>query len=360
MPKKGECRTPKPTVEKQATPADSPPPQDLRGWVRHLEIEFLKQASFPGTKVPQWALSTLHSMRKGAKDFETRCWSLPNRQEIERIAGDLPKEITFQEALSERLLIVWADEVLWRLIRTGQQHPPPPPHTIDDYVRGFLVSKYHLQLPFPPCVWLEMVRQPRERAFLFQLMVLTAPRFFWVQSPDPEKDLDRKWRAALSRDMLGDLLKKYVHNPGQDWRPALCVQVAREDYPNEVLEWLRLAVNRLADDIAYIIQHPDRFDARRAPPVAHRIRNLREAKVIEGMVDLLRRDAGLSDNALAEEFMSGAAAAGRKLANQFKGKITAADRRLAKEARRLGFYREGLPVKLHKSFGDKNAPRTSA
>jgi hypothetical protein len=335
----------KPTGEKQTAPAHPQPPKTLRGWIRHLEIEFLKRASFPDTKVPQWALGTLHSMREGAEGFEACCWSLPSRQEIERIAGDLPKEITFQEALSERLLIVWADEMLWRLIRTGQQHHPPPPHTIDDYVRGFLVSKYHLQISFTASVWLEMLRQPLERAYLFGLMVLMAPRFFWVQSPNPGKDLEAKWRAALSHDMLGDLLNKYVHNPGQDWRPSLCVQIARAGFPKEVLEWLRLAINRLADDIAHIIQHPDRFDARRAPPVGHRLRRFSEAKAIEEMVVLLRRDAGLSDNALAK---------------QYKGRITAADRKLAREARLLAFYRDGLPVKFHKSFGDKNAPKTSA
>ena len=138
--------------------------------------------------------------------------------------------------------------------------------------------------------------------------------------------------------MLGDLLYKYVQNPAQDWRPSLIIEAEEECYPKEVLQRLQSAVETLAEDLAYIIRHPKRFDARRAPPVAHRMRELKVAKDIENMVVRLRSDGQMADGALAKQCL---------------GRITAAGRKFAKEARQLAFYREGLQVKFHKSFGQK-------
>ena len=176
-----------PSTAKLAAPSESPPPQDLQGWIRHFESEFLKRAALPGTKAPRWAVRTLHGIRKRAKDSETDCWLSPDRQEIERIAGHLPMESTFHEALKDRLLILWADEELWMLIRKGQVNTPPPPHTTDDYVKAWLAHKYRLQFPFAPSVWLEMVRQPVQRAILFDVLLLSAPRFFWSSRLTPRK-----------------------------------------------------------------------------------------------------------------------------------------------------------------------------
>ncbi len=273
-------------------------------------------------------------MREDAMNFSTWCWEKPRRSVIEQFAGDLPKEVTYWEALKERLLIVWADEKFWRIIRNGLKHPPPVPHTIDDYIYSWLLQKYHLAIQIPASVWCEMACQPVERSYLFDLLVLSAPKFFWVQSRDPENDLPAKWRTELSPEKLGSLLNKYVQNPVQDWRPSLVL----EEFPTEVMEWLRFAVNRFADDIAYVIQHPGRFDARRAPPVPHRTRGLGEVKAIEDMVDRLRCDGQMSDGALAKQTM---------------GRITAAGRKLAREARLLALHRDGLPVKFHKSRAEK-------
>ena len=328
-------------VEKQAAPVGASPLLDLAGWIEYLETEFFKVRAHPDGKGLQSAQRILQAMREGAKDSNSDCWKKINRHTIEQVAGDLPDRDTFPEALRERLLIVWADNIFWRIIRNGPKLPPASVPTVDDYVRSWLVHKYHLTIPIPASVWREMVAQPIQRAYLFGLLVCLAPRFFWVQSQVPKDDLPAKWRDKLSCDNLGALLNKYVQNPVQNWRPSL----ALEDYPEEVLEWLRFAVNRLADDIAYVIQHPGRFDARRAPPVPHRMRGLGEVKAIEDMVERLRCDGQVSDGALAKQTI---------------GRITAAGRRLAREARLLACYRDGLPVKFHKSRGDKNTPTSSA
>lgn len=329
-----------PHAEKQAAPVKLPPLQNLAGWIEHLETEFLKGMARPDGKRLQSAQRILQSIREGTKHSQSRRWERPNRPSIEQIVGDLPEQLTFSEALSERLLIVWADHKLWRIIRADQRQLPSP-HTIDSYVHTWLACKYHLNMDIPASVWREMACQPDQRAYLFELLVLSAPKFFWVQSPDPKNDLPTEWRNKLSRENLGALLNKYVQNPVQDWRPSLVM----EGYPEEVLEWLRFAVNKLAKDIAYVIQHPERFDARRAPSVPRRVRKLKEVKAIEDMVVLLRHDGQVSDGALAKQSM---------------GRITAAGRKLAREARLLARYRDGLSVKFHKSRGDKNTPRSSA
>ena len=85
----------------------------------------------------------------------------------------------------------------------------------------------------------------------------------------------------------------------------------------------------------------DLYVAHRAPSTRHRTRKLSEAKSLEEMVIILRSDPGISDYALAKQAM---------------GRMTAAGRKLGKEAKMLAFYRDRLPVKFHKSAGDKNAP----
>jgi hypothetical protein len=312
------------------------PSKDLESWIKHLEQEFLKQARRFGAKWQQTATLVLGQMRKSAEDFKSWCWEKPNRISIQKYTGDLPKELTYWEALKERLLIVWADEKFWLLIRKGLKYPPSP-HTVDDYIYSFLLHRYHLAIPIPASVWCEMVLRPAERAYLFDLLVVSAPKYFWIQSRDPKNDLPAKWRTELSSEKLGALLNKYVQNPVQDWRPSLVL----EGYPTEVLEWLRFAVNRLADDIAYVTRNPERFDARRAPPVAHRLRSLSEVKAIEEMVERLRYDGQVSDGTLAKQSL---------------GRITAAGRKLAREARLLAHYRDCLPVKFYRRRGDKNAP----
>jgi hypothetical protein len=326
--------------EKHAAPVESSPPQNLAGWIEYLETEFLKLTPNIDGEVLQLSQRMLQTMRQAGKDFNSRVWEKPNRQWIEQIVGDLPKQPTFSEALNERLLIAWADPKLWRIIRADPKYLPRP-HTIDDYIQSWLLHRYHLAIQIPASVWCEMVSQPAQREYLFGLLILVAPRFFWVRSLTPKDDLPTKWRNELSCEKLGALLNKYVQNPVQDWRPSLVL----EGYPEEVLEWLRFAVNRLADDIAHVIQHPKRFDARRAPPVPHRMRSLAEVKSIEEMVEKLRCDGQISDGALAKESM---------------GRITAAGRRLAHEARLLAHYRDCLPVKFHKSRGHKNTPTSSA
>ena len=330
---KSICVSPKPLAENQTEPTGSSPPQDLSGWIRQLESETITVVT-RGGKPPTGAQRILQSLRRSAESFDLWCWSPVDRQRIADIVGDMPTEITFHEALKDRLLVIWADNELWKLIHTGQQHSPPAPHPIDDCVQAWLLNKYHLSISFCASVWFEMVRQTVDRAYLFQLMVFLAPRFFWVQSHDPAKGLEAKWRGELSPNKLGALLHNYVQNPVQDWRHVLVF----EKYPQEVLRSLRAALIKFADDTGYTIKHPGRFDARRAPPVAHRVRTLQDVHHIEQMVAKLRQNPSITDYSLAKQCLGSMAGNGRKLAH---------------EARLLAYYREQIPVTFHPSKGKK-------
>ena len=294
-----------------------------------------------GGKELALARLTLKKLRRSAKNFNSWCWIPRDRAAWKHIVGDLPKEPTPSEALADRLLIVWADADFWKNKRIGLNHPPNSPATIDDVAFAYHLDKYNLNLKIPANAWFEMVRKPILRAYFFQLMTVLAPRYFWVRSSAPKQNLPAKWRSELSRDRLGALLYKYVQNPAQDWRPQLVL----EHYPKEILEWLRAAVNRLADDLGYVLKNPGRFDARRAPPIAHRVRTLAEAHRIEQMVAMLRKQPEITDYSLAKECL---------------GSMTGSSRKLAREARLLAFYRDGLHVSFYKSRGRKYMPKTPA
>lgn len=302
-------------------------PQDLAGWIKHLEDELRKNA-------PVEAELVLEKMRQSSETCDSWCWRARDRQQTEKFVGDLPQEATFPEALQDRLQIVWSDPKFWLLIRELPKVSPPPPHTIDDYCRSYIYRQHQLVIPFPASMWQEMVREPIQRAYIFQLMVCLAPRFFPTGTAAHQSNLARPAGDLLPEQELGLWLHRYVHFPGQDWRPSL----ALDEFSEQELKLLRAGLARMLKDVSYLIKYPGRFDARRAPPVAHRTRTLEEAHHVEQMVVKLRQQPDLADYSLAKQYF---------------GSDNANKRKLAGEARKLAYYRDQIPVTFHRSKGKK-------
>lgn len=311
----------------QVAPA-IPALQTLAGCIRHLEEEFKKLADVH-------ADFFLAQFRKIAPTFDTWCWEPRDRDAIAKSVGDLPEQPTMQEALADQLLIVWADPKLWYLIRELQKFPPNLPGNIDEYVRSWISQQHHVWITFPASVWLEMLDEPIQRAYLFQLMTAMAPCFFNTSAADPKNILPPDWCYMLAEEELGLLLHQYVQEPGQDWRLSL----ACEEYPQAVLVRLHAALTKCADDVAYLIKNPGRFDGRRAPAISHRMRTLDDARQLEHMVAMLRQHPGLTDYSLAKQHF---------------GSDQANKRKLASQARDLAFWRDQIPVTFHRSRGDKS------
>ena len=255
------------------------------------------------------------------------------------IVKELPDKATFGEKLSNLLPVVWADYRLWQAFA---RTPPESPILKDALFAHMLLKFYNLQIPFRDSVWLELRAQPIKWNFLRWLMTASgADSFFNLESASAKDELTAGERSLLGELFLGKLLGKYVGIPLNDWRSLIW----HMQYPPQVLRRLSQAAASLSKDAAWCAKNPDRYVARVAPTAGHRVRGLHDVKAIEDMVGLLRGDPGISDYALAKAGM---------------GRITAAGRKLAKEAKLLAFYRDGVPVQLHKSRGDKNAPTSPA
>jgi hypothetical protein len=312
--------------------ADWPHNDPLHDFDLDEVIEYLERMFVEKNPNPESAKNLLSLIREATQRVGIG-HEPANRDNFKKLgcrADELPDEPTFAEKLGDLLPVVWADYRLWQAFTMK----PPGSAILKNALAAYLLLKfYNLQIPFQDSVWLELRGQTVKWNYLQFLMASHAHNFFHLESASG--------KDVLGELFLGKLLLKYVRHPLNDYRPLLSTL----GYPAPVLRRLSQAAANLSKDAAWAAKNPDRYVAGRAPTATHRVRNLREAKAIEDMVVILRQNIGISDYALAKKGL---------------GRISAAGRKLAKEAKLLALCRERLPVKIHKSRGDKKAPTTSA
>lgn len=252
---------------------------------------------------------------------------------------------TLNSELDVRLALIWSDLTFWQKVRGGRVEPLP-----NDTVEAYLLYKYLLLIPWNKTLWDQMVARPNRRNLLFFLMCSIAEEFMWVQSADPEEELEEHASEALQRIAESGLLLRYANSPGADFRPWLFSQGP----PTEVLERLRDAGKRLASDAAWCLRQirtksgmewdldrqaahlVNQMPPRRPQSLARRSQSLALARTREDMVDLLRGDPTLPDYQLSKRCL---------------GRDTAAGRKQGQEAKLLAYYRDRLPVIFYNRRG---------
>jgi hypothetical protein len=198
------------------------------------------------------------------------------------------------ERKAELLEILWADPKLWELVAGNK-----PLGQIVDYCRQHYGFEFP---PLPPVVWRQMVWRPQKRATLFQVSGV---------------------RFARGRDLNTFLELEYLEEPGLSHLHRLASQKLNA----RALAYLRQAVQKLAQDLAWCERHPGVIPPPLAPTLPHRTPDINRARKVEKMVARLLKDPDLSDYQL--------------------GGGDDAKRKMAAEARTLVELREGEVVKRY-------------
>lgn len=292
--------------------------QDAEWWISNLEEEFIHDSCARGMTYKA-ANDLLAPMRTGA-DKHMLCWSafLENKITRQRLCRK-PEQVTMSEAMAERLPVIWADHRVWSLLRS------PNPGAAMSVINRV----YGIVLPFTKELWFELLEKPAARGYLFPLMVAMPRQFVFRINTGPDA-------KEVRGDNVTNVLLGYFLFEGWDFRPSL----AKLALSPEALDRIHRAAERLSADARYCRENGNRVEDYRAPSLAHRIRNLEEAALLERMVGKLRRHPDYTDYRLAKEFL---------------GVLNGSGRKLAREARLLAHYRDQLPVVFHKSRGDKTA-----
>lgn len=318
-------------MSSSATPQSDRDSLDLDGWIKHLEAmvrENLEAMRFTPEAIAKW----FGQVQQAFKEPAAAHW-VADRRELVKYFGDLPAEDTLPERLARLLPVIWADYRVWYYVHLVETQPSRKLKPLN----AFLLRWYGLHIPFTNSVWIELRSHAGKWAYLTGLMIASPRPFF-----DFEKAADGDYPTPTDQELisdcrkLGHLLYRYLRYPGADWRVYLHSEF------EWILDFLVVACKKIAADASWSLEEPNRFEASRAPALPHRVRSLEDAQKLEQMVGLLR------DNPVTTDY---------DLAKRALGNFSGAGRRLAKEARRLALYRDRLPVKFHRSSGDKRPPR---
>jgi hypothetical protein len=296
-------------------------------------IEHLEQTIIKNSPAPDVTRLVVEDFRKDPYKVDLDKAHI-HRKFLKSQFPSLPDEPTPRERLSDLLPVLWADHRLWWFL----SRKPPEKPILKGAVFAYLLLKFYgLHIPFSDSFWLELRGQAPKWNHLQFLMPWLAERFFYPGPASSKDELSESEDTLLNETLLGKLLERYVKNPQRDWRPLL----SSMNFPVRVLRRIAQATANLSEDARWCQEHPGQLASGRAPKVGHRIRSLADVRTIEIMVEAVRQNPQTSDYELAKKCL---------------GRIEAGDRKLAKDAKKLAMYRDSIPVKFHKSHGDKNMP----